>query len=65
VSGFLPMASIGVTQDESRLIRGMGPWALTAFAINATLGSGIFGLPAKLDGTRLYQHGGNSHNDNS
>jgi basic amino acid/polyamine antiporter, APA family len=42
------MASIGVTQDESRLIRGMGPWALTAFAINATLGSGIFGLPAKL-----------------
>jgi APA family basic amino acid/polyamine antiporter len=30
------------------LIRAMGPWALTAFAINATIGSGIFGLPAKL-----------------
>lgn len=30
------------------LIRAIGPWALTAFAINATIGAGIFGLPARI-----------------
>jgi amino acid transporter len=30
------------------LIRAIGPWALTAFAINATVGAGIFGLPARI-----------------
>jgi basic amino acid/polyamine antiporter, APA family len=42
------MTSTDVTQDGSRLIRGMGPAALTAFAINATIGSGILGLPGNL-----------------
>jgi len=35
------------TADKS-LIRGIGPWALTAFAINITVGAGIFGLPARI-----------------
>jgi amino acid transporter len=30
------------------LIRAIGPWALAAFAINGTIGAGIFGLPAKI-----------------
>jgi amino acid transporter len=30
------------------LIRAIGPWALTAFAINTTVGAGIFGLPARI-----------------
>jgi len=34
--------------DARRLIRGIGPWALTAFALNLTVGSGILGLPARL-----------------
>ncbi|MFL6602796.1 MAG: APC family permease [Steroidobacteraceae bacterium] len=34
--------------DAERLIRGIGPWALTAFALNLTVGSGILGLPARL-----------------
>src|SRR4030088_2334153 len=29
-------------------MRGIGPWALTAFALNLTVGSGILGLPARL-----------------
>jgi len=33
---------------DSRLIRGIGRWALTAFTINLTIGSGIFGLPARI-----------------
>jgi amino acid transporter len=33
---------------EQSLIRGIGPWALTAFALNLTVGSGILGLPARL-----------------
>jgi basic amino acid/polyamine antiporter, APA family len=37
-----------VVIGERRLVRGMGPWALTAFAVNATIGSGIFGLPGSL-----------------
>jgi basic amino acid/polyamine antiporter, APA family len=36
------------SQSEARLIRGIGPWALTAFALNLTIGSGILGLPARL-----------------
>lgn len=35
-------------QPEERLIRGIGPWALTAFALNLTVGAGILGLPARL-----------------
>jgi amino acid transporter len=30
------------------LIRAIGPWALAAFAINGTIGAGIFGLPARI-----------------
>jgi len=30
------------------LIRAIGQWALTAFAINSTVGAGIFGLPARI-----------------
>lgn len=33
---------------DDRLIRGIGRWALTAFAINLTVGAGILGLPARL-----------------
>jgi amino acid transporter len=36
------------SSDAERLIRGIGPWALTAFALNLTVGSGILGLPARL-----------------
>ncbi len=36
------------SQSEARLIRGIGPWTLTAFALNLTVGSGILGLPARL-----------------
>jgi amino acid transporter len=33
---------------DSSLIRGIGPWALIAFAIDVTVGAGIFGLPARI-----------------
>lgn len=33
---------------DDRLLRGISAWALTAFAINLTVGSGILGLPAKI-----------------
>jgi amino acid transporter len=33
---------------DANLIRGISAWALTAFAINLTVGSGILGLPAKI-----------------
>ena len=33
---------------DQQLIRGISRWALTAFAINLTVGSGILGLPAKM-----------------
>ncbi len=33
---------------DQKLVRGIGPWALTAFAINLTVGSGILGLPSKV-----------------
>jgi APA family basic amino acid/polyamine antiporter len=36
------------TSADQRLIRGISRWALTAFAINLTVGSGILGLPAKM-----------------
>jgi APA family basic amino acid/polyamine antiporter len=37
-----------VTSADERLLRGVSRWALTAFAINLTVGSGILGLPAKI-----------------
>jgi basic amino acid/polyamine antiporter, APA family len=33
---------------DNHLIRGIGRWALTAFAINLTVGAGILGLPARI-----------------
>jgi amino acid transporter len=36
------------TSADQQLIRGISRWALTAFAINLTVGSGILGLPAKM-----------------
>ena len=42
----MPSAEHGAA--GSGLIRAIGPWALTAFAINATVGAGIFGLPARI-----------------
>ncbi|HEU4779483.1 MAG TPA: APC family permease [Steroidobacteraceae bacterium] len=36
------------SNTDDRLLRGIGRWALTAFAINLTVGSGILGLPAKI-----------------
>ena len=38
---------MSATPDQT-LIRGIGPWALTAFAVNLTVGSGILGLPSKV-----------------
>jgi amino acid transporter len=34
--------------DDPGLIRGIGRWALVALTINSIIGSGIFGLPAKV-----------------
>jgi amino acid transporter len=42
------MLSIQPLNADNSLIRGMGKWALTAFAINMTVGAGIFGLPARI-----------------
>ncbi len=39
-----PLAS----SADDRLLRGISRWALTAFAINLTVGSGILGLPARI-----------------
>ena len=36
------------TSADQQLIRGISRWALTAFAVNLTVGSGILGLPAKM-----------------
>jgi APA family basic amino acid/polyamine antiporter len=33
---------------EEKLVRGIGRWDLTAIVINAIIGAGIFGLPAKV-----------------
>ena len=37
-----------VHSADDRLLRGVSRWALTAFAINLTVGSGILGLPARI-----------------
>ncbi len=37
-----------VGAPDSALVRGIDRWGLTAFALNLTVGSGILGLPAKL-----------------
>ena len=42
----MPSAEHGV--QAPGLVRAIGPWVLTAFAINATVGAGIFGLPARI-----------------
>src|SRR5882724_4649935 len=42
------MLSVQPLNADKSLIRGIGPWALTAFAINMTVGAGIFGLPARI-----------------
>jgi len=42
------MLSVQPLKADNRLIRGIGPWALTAFTINVTVGAGIFGLPARI-----------------
>lgn len=36
--------------NESKLVRGLGRWDLTAIAINTIIGTGIFILPAKVTG---------------
>ena len=43
----MPSAERGLSGPG--LIRAIGPWALAAFAINATIGAGIFGLPARIE----------------
>jgi len=40
--------SLPTNNTDDRLLRGIGRWALTAFAINLTVGSGILGLPARI-----------------
>ena len=34
--------------DDSKLVRGIGRWDLTAIVINTIIGAGIFGLPSKV-----------------
>jgi amino acid transporter len=34
--------------NDSKLVRGIGRWDLTAIIINTIIGAGIFGLPAKV-----------------
>lgn len=34
--------------SESKLVRGIGRWDLTAIAVNTIIGAGIFGLPSKV-----------------
>ena len=36
------------TMENSKLVRGLGRWDLTAIAINTIIGTGIFLLPAKV-----------------
>jgi basic amino acid/polyamine antiporter, APA family len=40
--------SVQQPNADQSLVRGIGPWALTAFAINLTVGAGILGLPARI-----------------
>ena len=42
------MSSIRADRSPSPLLRGIGHWGLTAFSLNLTVGSGILGLPARL-----------------
>lgn len=42
------MPALHANSADDRLLRGISRWALTAFAINLTVGSGILGLPAKI-----------------
>jgi APA family basic amino acid/polyamine antiporter len=42
------MPPIPPRNADDRLVRGIGRWALTAFAINLTVGAGILGLPARI-----------------
>ena len=42
------MSIVQSNSADDRLLRGISRWALTAFAINLTVGSGILGLPARI-----------------
>ena len=42
------MPSADRAHADKSLIRGIGAWALAAFAVNAMIGAGIFGLPARI-----------------
>src|SRR5258708_34251129 len=42
------MPSIPPRNADDRLVRGIGRWPLTAFAINLTVGAGILGLPGRI-----------------
>lgn len=42
------MVPVQQSAADCRLIRGIGPWVLTAFGFNTTVGAGIFELPAKI-----------------
>jgi basic amino acid/polyamine antiporter, APA family len=42
------MSSPHSARPETRLIRGIGRWALAAFAINLTVGAGILGLQGRI-----------------
>lgn len=43
-----PVASLQASAPDSRLIRGIGRWALAAFAVNLTVGAGILGLQGRI-----------------
>lgn len=42
------MPSAEARRADEGLLRAIGPWALAAFAFNATVGAGILGLPARI-----------------
>lgn len=44
----MSMTSSDTSTGQSRLVRGIGRWDLTAIAINTIIGAGIFGLPSKV-----------------
>src|SRR5438552_15560874 len=46
ISGKRMKAQITTTSSEG-LVRGIRKWDLVAFTVNAVIGAGIFGLPAK------------------
>src|SRR4051794_7669032 len=41
------MTTAPPTTSNEGLVRGIGKWDLVAFTVNAVIGAGIFGLPAK------------------